>query len=195
MDFGQLARDLGIGESQVQRTVELLDDGNTVPFVTRFRKDQTGALDEEQIRKIQDRVEKLRALADRRQTIRKSIEVQGKLTADLATTIESAKTLKALEDLYLPFKPRKRSLASEARERGLEPFADRVISGAIEGSLEEAAADLVNPEGGLNSVEDVLQGTSYLVAERFAENAELRDTLRRMMWNDCRLRRWSCSSG
>jgi uncharacterized protein len=188
MDFGQVARELGIHESQVQRTVELLDDGNTVPFVTRYRKDQTGALDEEQIRKIQDRVEKLRALMERRQTIRKSIELQEKLTEELASQIDSVTTLKSLEDIYLPFKPRKRSHASVAKDRGLEPLADKLQAGQPQESVEALAATFVNPELDLPTADDVLQSTKYIIAERFAENVELRDAIRRTMWRDCELR-------
>ncbi|HIF32939.1 MAG TPA: RNA-binding transcriptional accessory protein, partial [Planctomycetaceae bacterium] len=187
MDFGQVARDLGLNESQVRQAVELLDDGNTVPFITRFRKDQTGALDEEQIRKIKDRVEKLRTIAERRQTIRRSIELQDKLTDELVAAIDAAKTLKVLEDLYLPYKPRKRSLASVAREKGLGPFAEQMLAGAITGDIDEAAQQFVNSTE-LTSVDDVLLSVSHIIAEGFAENAELRDAIRRLVWKEGRLR-------
>jgi uncharacterized protein len=187
MDFGQIARDLGLREPQVRRVVELLDDGNTVPFITRFRKDQTGALDEEQIRKIQDRGEKSRTIAERRQTVRRSIELQDKLTDELAAAIDGAKTLKVLEDIYLPYKPRKRSLASVARENGLGPLAEQMLTGAITGDLQDAAQPFVNPESEVTSVDDVWQGVSHIIAERFAENADLRDAIRRLIWKEGRL--------
>ena len=119
IDLGHVARDLHLPPERVQRTVELLDEGNTVPFITRYRKDVTGGLDEEQIREIQFRVGKIRQLAERKATILKTIEAQGKLTPELAEQIQHANTPKRLEDLYLPFKPKKQTLATIARERGL----------------------------------------------------------------------------
>ena len=124
IDLEQQARDLGLPVEKVRRTVELLDEGNTVPFITRYRKDQTGNLDEEQIRRIEESVSKARMLAERKATILKSIESQGKLTAELAELINAAKSTKRLEDLYLPYKPKKQTLATVARERGLEPLAE-----------------------------------------------------------------------
>ena len=121
-DLGHVARDLGIPIDRIQRTVHMLDEGNTVPFITRYRKDQTGGLDEDAIRHIQDRVTRWRQLVERKQTILKSIEAQGKLTPELANQINSADSLKRLEDLYLPFKPKKQNLATKAREQGLEPL-------------------------------------------------------------------------
>ena len=115
IDLRQLARGLDIPLRQIQAAVELLDEGNTVPFITRYRKDQTGGLDEEQIREIQGRLTKMRLLADRKQTILRSIESQGKLSEKLAKQILSAATTKRLEDLYLPYKPKKQTLATLAR--------------------------------------------------------------------------------
>src|SRR5262245_15359260 len=111
IDLRRVAHGLHLSLPQVESVVELLDDGNTVPFITRYRKDQTGGLDEEQIREIQARLGKLRLLAERKQTILRSIESQGKLTPELAAEIEAAETTKRLEDLYLPYKPRKQTLA------------------------------------------------------------------------------------
>ena len=125
IDLRHVARGLDFPLRQVQAVVELLDEGNTVPFITRYRKDQTGGLDEEQIREIQDRLAKMRLLADRKQTILRSIEAQGKLTEKLAKQILSATTTKRLEDLYLPYKPKKQTLATLARSRGLEELARR----------------------------------------------------------------------
>ena len=125
IDLRQVGRGLDIPLRQIQTTVELLDEGNTVPFITRYRKDQTGGLDEEQIREIQERLAKLRLLADRKQTILRSIESQGKLTEKLAKQILAATTTKRLEDLYLPYKPKKQTLATLARSRGLETFGPR----------------------------------------------------------------------
>lgn len=121
---------LDIPLRQIQAAVELLDEGNTVPFITRYRKDQTGGLDEEQIREIQSRLTKMRLLAERKQTILRSIESQGKLTEKLAKQILSAATTKRLEDLYLPYKPKKQTLATLARSRGLEPLAREILEAA-----------------------------------------------------------------
>ena len=120
IDLRHVARGLDVPLRQIQAVVELLDEGNTVPFITRYRKDRTGGLDEEQIREIQSRLAKMRLLADRKQTILRSIEAQGKLTEKLAKQIHSAMSTKRLEDLYLPYKPKKQTLATLARTRGLE---------------------------------------------------------------------------
>src|SRR4249920_536828 len=123
LDSSRIAQDLQVRKVQVENVVQLLDEGNTVPFITRYRKERTGGLNEEVIRIIQGRVQSQRQLADRKQTILKSIDGQGKLTDELRQAILAADTPKRLEDLYLPYKPKKRTLATTARERGLEPLA------------------------------------------------------------------------
>src|SRR5882757_6404047 len=122
-ECSRIAQDLQIRKVQVESVVQLLDEGNTVPFITRYRKERTGGLNEEVIRQVQTRVVFLRQLHDRKQTILKTIANQGKLTDELRHAIVSADTTKRLEDLYLPYKPKKRSLAAAAREKGLEPLA------------------------------------------------------------------------
>jgi len=181
IDLGHVARDLHLPPPHVQRTLELLDEGNTVPFITRYRKDQTGGLDEEQIREIQFRVGKIRQLLERKATILKTIEAQGKLTPELAEQIEHANTPKRLEDLYLPFKPKKQTLATIARERGLEPLAVEIYEAHESANdLQARAATFISADKALNTVEDVLAGVGHLIAERFSENAELRGRLRRI---------------
>src|SRR5438046_5200139 len=142
IDPGHVARDLGLPPENISRTLELLDEGNTVPFITRFRKDQTGGLDEEQVRDIQFRAGKIRQLAERKATILKTIEAQGRLTPELAEQIQHANTPKRLEDFYLPFKPKKQTLATIAREKGLEPLAIEIYEAWPEASdmLARAAA-------------------------------------------------------
>ena len=130
IDYPRLARELEIDPDAIARTVALLDDGNTVPFITRYRRDQTGGLDEEQIGRIRDSVTKLRQLDERKQTILRSIESQHKLTDELRREIERADSVKRLEDLYLPFRPKKQTLATKAREQGLGPLADEILAGA-----------------------------------------------------------------
>ena len=181
IDLGHVARELNLPLESVARTVELLDEGNTVPFITRYRKDLTGGLDEQQIRAIQTRVAKLRQLAERKATILKRIESQGKLTPELAEQIRQANTPKRLEDLYLPFKPKKQTLATLARERGLEPLAVEIFEARPEAhDLLARAATFISADRSLHSVEDVLAGVGHLIAERISENPELRGRLRRI---------------
>jgi uncharacterized protein len=182
IDLGPVARELGLRPEQLDSVVALLDAGNTVPFITRYRKDQTGGLDEEQIRQVQARVLKLRLLAERKQTILRSIESQGKLTPELAAAIEAAETTRRLEDLYLPFKPKKQTLATAARERGLEPLASeiqRADPACI--NLDARAADFVNPDRQVPTAADALLGAGHILAESLSERAEFRQALREIL--------------
>ncbi|MEW4454876.1 Tex family protein [Bremerella sp. JC817] len=182
-DLQIVAREVGIPLDKVQRTVELLDDGNTVPFITRYRKDETGGLDEEQIRAIQSSNTKLRQLNERKRTILKSIQSQEKLTEELAEQIKKAQTQKLLEDLYLPFKPKKQTLATQARERGLEPLAQEVLDDAETAKELRARAEaFVDAEKSLADVDAVVQGVGCIVAEVFSEHAMLRGRLRKLFW-------------
>src|SRR5437667_10025481 len=147
VDFARIAQDLQIRKVQVESVVQLLDEGNTVPFITRYRKERTGGLDEEVIRQIQTRVSFLRQLAERKQTVLRSIEGQGKLTDDLRQAILRADTTKRLEDLYLPYKPKKKTAASKAREQGLEPLALAIWpSSPLANNPAELLPALGNPE-------------------------------------------------
>jgi uncharacterized protein len=157
----------------------LLDEGNTVPFITRYRRDQTGGLDEVDIRRIAECVGKVRQLADRKQTILRTIQGQGQLTPELAARIESAESAKQLEDLYLPFKPRKLSLAEIARQRRLEPLAREIIAAdPMAANLDARAADFVDAEGEVATVADALLGVGHIIADDFSERADLRQRLR-----------------
>lgn len=182
-ECSRIAQDLQIRKVQVESVVQLLDEGNTVPFITRYRKERTGGLQEDYIRQIQSRINFLRQLHDRKQTILKSIEHQGKLTDELRHAILAADTLRRLEDLYLPYKPKKRSLATTARERGLEPLALAIWhSDPAVGNLDELLPALVNPEKELKTVEDVRTGVGHILAEMTAEAAEVRAPLRAFLW-------------
>ncbi|MGO9108595.1 MAG: Tex-like N-terminal domain-containing protein [Thermoguttaceae bacterium] len=182
IDLRHVARGLDFPLRQVQAVVELLDEGNTVPFITRYRKDQTGGLDEEQIREIQDRLAKMRLLADRKQTILRSIESQGKLTEKLAKQILSATTTKRLEDLYLPYKPKKQTLATLARSRGLEELATEILEAApTANDLDARARDFANPDRQVPSGADALLGAGHILAEQFSERADLRQRLREIL--------------
>src|SRR6516165_12167602 len=183
VDLGRVAQDLQIRRVQVESVVALLDEGNTVPFITRYRKEATGNLNEVLIHEIQLRVQRLRDLAERKETILKAIEAQGKLHPDLAAAIRAAENPKRLEDLYLPFKPKKRSKASDARDRGLEPLAFRIWTrDETLIDLSAAANDFVNPEKGIESVEKVLEGVGHILAEAISEMATVRDGVRKIVW-------------
>jgi uncharacterized protein len=182
IDLRQVGRGLDIPLRQIQATVELLDEGNTVPFITRYRKDQTGGLDEEQIREIQGRLAKTRLLAERKQTILRSIDSQGKLNDTLAKQILAATTTKRLEDLYLPYKPKKQTLATQARSRGLEALAQEILEAApTANDLDARAADFVNTDRQVPTAADALLGAGHILAEQFSEQAELRQALREIM--------------
>lgn len=182
IDLRQVGRGLDTPLRQIQATVELLDEGNTVPFITRYRKDQTGGLDEEQIREIQGRLTKMRLLADRKQTILRSIESQGKLTEELAKRILAATTPKRLEDLYLPYKPKKMSLATLARSRGLEQLAGEIFEAAPAcADLDARAADFVSTDRQVPTAADALLGAGHVLAEQISELAELRQKLREVL--------------
>jgi uncharacterized protein len=188
LDFARIAQDLQIRKVQVESAVQLLDQGNTVPFITRYRKEKTGGLDEELLRQIQERVAVQRRLAERKGTILKSIENQGKLTDPLRVAILEAETPKRLEDLYLPYKPKKRTPAAIARERGLEPLALAIWNrDPAVANLNEVLATLVNPEKELATPADVLQGVQHILAEQIAETAEFRQAARSVLWETGKL--------
>ncbi|MDZ4819657.1 MAG: Tex-like N-terminal domain-containing protein, partial [Planctomycetota bacterium] len=182
IDLGPVAHGLSLPLHSVETVVRLLDSGNTVPFITRYRKDQTGGLDEEHIRQIGERVDRLRLLAERKQTILRSIDGQGKLTPGLAKAIADADSIKRLEDLYLPYKPKKQTLATLARERQLEPLAAEILSAdpaALD--LDARARDFINPDKGVATGADALLGVGHILAEDFSERADLREKLRKII--------------
>src|SRR5262245_23765654 len=188
LDLSRIAQDLQIRKVQVEAVVQLLDEGNTIPFITRYRKERTGGLDEEILRVIAERVGLLRALADRRQTILRTIESQGKLTDELRAAILAADNPKRLEDLYLPYKPKKRSLANAAREKGLDPVAMAIwTADPVALDLNGLLPTLINAEQELNNEEDVLHGAGHILAEMIAETADVRAVLRAVLWDTGRL--------
>ena len=172
----QIASQLNVKPSQVAAVINLLDEGNTVPFIARYRKEMTGSLDDEQIRIIADELARLRALDERRLAILSSIEGQGKLTEELRENIQAALTMTALEDLYAPYKKKRRTRAMLAREKGLEPLADLIIRQPAEGSPEKSAEKFLNEQ--VPSVFEALQGARDIVAERISENANVRAAVR-----------------
>jgi uncharacterized protein len=187
-DLSRIAQELQIRKVHVENVVQMLDEGNTVPFITRYRKERTGSLDEEMIRQIQARVTYLRQLSERKQTILKSIDGQGKLTEELRTALLDADTSKRLEDLYVPYKPKKRTLATVARERGLEPLAQAIWSrDPAVANLSEVLPGMVNPEKELKTTDDVLLGVQHILAEQVAETADVRAAVRVVLWETGKL--------
>ncbi|HEY5512432.1 MAG TPA: Tex family protein [Geomonas sp.] len=171
----------GLPRAGVLQTVALLNEGGTVPFIARYRKEQTGELDEVQIRQIEDLLAYHRELAERKTTVLKSIEEQGKLSRELAARIEACRKKTELEDLYLPFKPKRRTKATIARERGLEPLADLIAAQLLSsGSPREAASPFVNPELGVADADAALEGASHIIAERLSEDADARALVREL---------------
>ena len=183
----RIAEELGVREQQVNATVTLLDEGATVPFIARYRKEVTGSLDDSQLRTLEERLRYLRELEDRRGTILNSIEEQGKLTDELRASIEAADTKNRLEDLYLPYKPKRRTKAQIAREAGLEPLADTLYDDPTQ-DPEAVAAGYLNPEAGVEDVKAALDGARYILMERFAEDAELLGALRDFVWQEGQLK-------
>jgi len=181
--FSVIANEIDLQAGQVARTVELLDGGNTVPFIARYRKEVTGGLNEDQIRQIEDRIRYLRNLEERKATVLDSIESQGKLTPELKEKIERATRLQEVEDLYLPYRPKKRTRATVAKEKGLEPLAERMLAQEQpEGTLESVAEPYVNPEKGVNTVEEAWAGARDIVAEHISEDADVRKEIRRLTY-------------
>jgi transcriptional accessory protein Tex/SPT6 len=188
LDLSRIAQDLQIRRNQVENVVQLLDEGNTIPFITRYRKERTGGLNEDMLRIIQERLHNLRQLAERKQTILRSIENQGKLTPELRAAILAADHPRRLEDLYLPYKPKKRTLATTAREKGLEPLALAIWhSDPAVSNLPEILAGMVNPEKELATPEQVLEGVRHILGEMISESADVRSAVRNVLWDTGKL--------
>jgi uncharacterized protein len=182
----QIAAELKVRPAQVNTTIELLDGGATVPFIARYRKEATDGLDDIQLRELEARLSYLRELEDRRAAVLKSIEEQGKLTPELRAAIEAAPTKQELEDLYLPFKPKRRTKGMIAREAGIEPLADKLFADPSLDPLAEAAA-FINADGGFADAAAVLDGVRDILSERWAEDALLVGKLREWLWAEALL--------
>ncbi len=175
--FHKIASELNIQSKQVAATITLLDEGGTVPFISRYRKEVTGSLDEVAITQIRDRIIQLRELDKRKAAILKSLQEQEKLTPELQKKIEDVETMAVLEDIYLPYKPKRRTKATVAREKGLEPLA-KLIFDQVAGSVVKEAENFVNPTAGVNNVDEALQGARDIVAEWINEEPEARSRIR-----------------
>ena len=181
--FAIIAKELGVKPGQVESAVTLLDEGNTVPFIARYRKEVTGELQDEQLRTIEERIKYLRNLEARRQEIINAITEQEKMTDELMASLMKAVKLQELEDLYLPYRPKKRTRAMIARERGLEPLADMILNDTVtSGNPLDIAREYVSEE--VTTPEDAIQGASDIVAEIVSDSADFRATLRKRMWKE-----------
>ena len=177
--FFKVSDHLHIDTKQVVATIRLLDEGGTIPFIARYRKEATGSLDEVAIMQIRDETERLRQLEQRRDAILKSIEGQGKLNEELKEKINSAENMSTLEDLYLPYKPKRRTKATIAREKGLEPLALFLLAQS-NGSPEEEAVKYISTEKEVNDAADALHGARDILAEMISEDASAREQIRNL---------------
>ena len=180
-----IAKELKINPHQSDAVIKLLDEGNTIPFISRYRKEATGELDEEKIRLISERLTYLRNFVKRQEEILGRIEEQGKLTDELRAAIEATAKLQELEDIYLPYKQKKRTRASIAKEKGLEPLsAAMLLQSESKGDAKDYASRFINEEKGVASADDALAGAMDIIAEAISEDAALRQQLRRFLWNN-----------
>jgi len=177
----QLSEELSLRESQVESAIKLLDEGNTVPFIARYRKEVTGSLDDGQLRDLEDRLNYLRNLDKRRDEIKNSIESQGALTEELSAAIDAAKTLAALEDLYMPYKKKRRTRAMMAKEKGLEPLALKFMEQTGAALPEVLAEPFIDTEKGVETVADAINGAKDIIAEMISDDAAVRGALREFL--------------
>lgn len=173
-----LCKEFSLKSFQVENVIEMLDEGNTVPFIARYRKERTGGLSDIQLRDLSERLKYLRNLDERKETVLKSIEEQGKLTEELKDKINAATTLTEVEDLYRPYKPKKRTRATIALEKGLKPLADLILSGKCTDNIEEIAKQYLNEEKSVLKVEDAIKGAEDIIAEVISDEAEYRKWIR-----------------
>ena len=184
-----LARELDKPLRHVENVIALLDEGNTIPFIARYRKELHGGMDDTALRKLEDRLRYLRNLAKRREEVLAAIDGQGKLTEELTAAIENAATLAEVEDLYRPYKQKRRTRATMAREKGLAPLAERLLAQAADcPDPAEAAADYIDPEKGVETIADALQGANDIIAEVISDDAAIRKTLRGLLMRQGRLK-------
>ena len=181
----RLASQLNIKRSQVENTVKLIDDGNTIPFIARYRKEVTGGLDDQQLRELFDRLTYLRNLEQRREEVRRRIESQVKLSGEVEEALSKADTRQEIEDIYRPFKPKRRTRASIAREKGLEPLATVIYAqNQKTGDAAEVAALYIDEEKGVNSTEEAIAGALDIIAEMITDTAEYRKAIREMTFRE-----------
>ena len=182
-----LAQELQVRPAQVQAAVQLIDEGNTIPFIARYRKEVTGSLNDEVLRNLHERLMYLRNLEEKKAQVLSTIEEQGKLTPELKAQIEKAQTLVAVEDLYRPYRPKRRTRATIAKEKGLGPLADFIRLQMAKGPLEDTAADYVSEEKGVATVKEALEGAGDILAEMISDDAKYRTWIRKITMSEGRL--------
>ena len=184
-----LSKEFGCQPAHAANIIKLIDDGNTIPFIARYRKESHGAMDDQKLRELAERLQYLRNLDKRKKEILDAIEIQGKLTEEIAGAISAAQTLAAVEDIYRPYKPKRRTRATVAREQGLEPLAQWLLAQAPDaGDPLEAAAAYIDEEKGLPDAESCLGGARDILAEDFSDDASIRAKLRPIMLREGLLR-------
>ncbi|MDE7281485.1 MAG: RNA-binding transcriptional accessory protein, partial [Ruminiclostridium sp.] len=177
MDINQqLADEFKIRKDQVDNTVKLIDDGNTIPFIARYRKEATGALDDQLLRELDERLAYLRNLEQRKKEVSESIEATGNMTEEIAQSLQKAVTLAEIEDIYRPFKPKRKTRASVAKEKGLQPLADFIMEQTLANPQKEAE-NYIDEEKGVASVEEAVQGASDIIAETISDDPDIRKLL------------------
>ena len=179
-----IAGELGVKYGQVENTVKLIDEGNTIPFIARYRKEVTGGLSDEQLRDLGERLSYLRNLETRKEEVRNSIEEQGKLTDEIVAALENAKILAEVEDIYRPYKQKKRTRATIAKEKGLEPLADIIFAQEEVKDINEIAKEFIDSEKGVESAEDAIAGAMDIIAENISDNAKYRKEIKRLCYRD-----------
>ena len=179
-----IAQELGVKNSQVESTVKLIDEGNTIPFIARYRKEVTGGLTDEQLRDLGERLNYLRNLETRKEEVKKSIEEQGKLTDEIVIALENAKILAEVEDIYRPYKQKKRTRATIAKEKGLEPLAEIIIAQENTQDINEIAKDFINLEKGVETIEDAIAGAMDIIAENISDNANYRKEIKKLCYRE-----------
>ena len=179
-----LAKELSIKPWQTKATIDLIDEGNTIPFIARYRKEATGSLDDEILRKFNERLAYLRNLEDKKNQVIESIAEQGKLTDELRAKIENAKTLVAVDDIYRPYRPKKRTRATIAKEKGLQPLADIILAQETKIPIEEVAKDYLSKDYEVNTVEEAISYAQDIIAEIISDNADFRDFIRKISFEN-----------
>jgi uncharacterized protein len=179
-----IAEELGVKEKQVESTIKLIDEGNTIPFIARYRKEVTGGLSDEQLRDLGERLTYLRNLEERKEEVKNSIEEQGKLTDEIVKALENAKILAEVEDIYRPYKQKKRTRATVAKEKGLEPLSEIIINQEEKEDIYEIAKQYIDSEKGVETAQDAIAGAMDIIAENISDNADYRKEIKRVCYRD-----------
>ena len=174
-----IAKELNVKQFQVENTIKLIDEGNTIPFIARYRKEATGGLSDEELRNLDERLTYLRNLESRKEEVKNSINNQGKLTDDIINQLENAVTLAEVEDIYRPYKQKKRTRATIAKEKGLEELSKTILAQNEKINIYEEALLYVNKEKGVENVEDAINGAKDIISEEISDNAEYRKIIKR----------------